>query len=224
MNKKILIVDDDRDYAAILSKYLLTNGFHTSILFHGNDVCEVLSHTEYDCIILDIYLDDCISFDLCKEIRKISKAPIIFISNFSSDKERIQSFLSGGVDYLSKPFPLEELKLRIARRLNLLGLDDTSFVIDEETFILKVNNQVVDLTSTEFEILVFLFHNENKVYSQMEIYGKVWNQQGLDSTHTVQVHISSLRKKLDEYSPNHHYIQTVWGRGYKFVKNKDDHI
>ena len=222
MNKKILIIDDDKDYASIISNYLLANGYHTSILFRGSDVCEVLKHTSYDCIILDIYLENGASFDLCKEISKFSKAPVIFISNFSGDYERIQSFLSGGVDYLAKPFPLEELKLRIDARMASQTEENTAFNMDEDAYVLKIEGKVVDLTYTEFEILKFLVYNKNKVFTQMEIYSNVWKQDGLDTTHTVQVHISTLRKKLDEKSFNHHYIQTVWGKGYKFINGENN--
>lgn len=220
----ILMIDDDIQYMNMIREDLMKKGF---IVYCANSFKTALPYMKksIDCIILDIKLqDDEDGYEICQKIKREINIPIIFLSNYAQDDHRIQGFLSGADDFLGKPCNLEELRIRILKRIHptvKLKREDQvhsgKLFIDAMRHKAYYNDELILLTDAEFNILYFLATHEHTVFSQYEIYDHLWKEPVISSAHTVQVHISSARKKLNKICPYHEYIQTVWGKGYQFI-------
>ena len=211
---KILIIDDDKDVLIAAEQYLQKNNEDVFTATGGSKGLRVLKQETIDCIVLDVLLKGESGFDLCRKIR-----------SFSSEDLK-NGFLMGADDYITKPFSLEELYLRIQARIRqyyqipsrqkILNFFPLRINLDART--IQIQDNRVPLTMSEFDILVLLAQTPEHVYTISEIYQRVWKMPDMNSTHTVQVHIANLRKKLEEAWGDHMFIQTVWGKGYKFVE------
>ena len=200
---KILIIDDDKDVLFAAEQYLQKNNEDVFTATGGSQGLRVLKQETIDCIVLDVLLKGESGFDLCRKIRSFSSVPIVFLTNLSSQEDLKNGFLMGADDYITKPFSLEELYLRIQARIRqyyqipsrqkILNFFPLRINLDART--IQIQDNRVPLTMSEFDILP-----------------------DMNSTHTVQVHIANLRKKLEEAWGDHMFIQTVWGKGYKFVE------
>lgn len=225
MQNDILMIDDDQDLIEIVEMYLVDKGFYFRKIYRGRFLDEEMEKKIPDLIILDIELPDRDGFDLCQQIRRYDEnLPIIFLTNHHEENNRIQAFELGGDDFLSKPFSLEELRLRIITRLKDKHLlkQQTKFkfgnlILDISNETLSVLDQTIELTTTEMDIFRLLAAHPNVIYSEKEIYSQIWEEDYNKDTRMVNVHISNLRKKIDQISPAHKYIQTVWGKGYKYI-------
>lgn len=221
----LLVVDDDVDILNINQIYFSNIGFNVYTAETAKSAMKIVDNIVLDCIILDISLPDLDGYKICNAIKEKVNIPIIFLSNYEREEERVQGFLSGGDDYITKPYSLKELELRIYARMRQYK-DITSIpnVLKFSSLVINVNSRKVtfdkksiDLTTMEFEILLFLAENKEQVFSKIEIYNQVWKMPDVGDQHTVQVHIAQMRKKINSLSREHQYIQTVWGKGYRFV-------
>lgn len=227
---KILVVDDEKSINKLVSSYLLNNQFEPLSAYDGKTALDIVREENPDLIILDIMLPDIEGTSLCLEIRKITEAPIIFLSCKTQEIDKIIALSAGGDDYMTKPFMPGELIARIKahlRRRNHLTLNPAALQehvytfdnlkIDFDTYELFIDNEEVSLTTIEFEILKMLIENPRKVFSAKQIFEKVWKTQCMDSdTKTVMVYISNLRKKIEPNPESPKFIITVRGVGYKF--------
>lgn len=223
---KILIIDDDKDVLFAAEQYLQKNNEDVFTATGGSQGLRVLKQETIDCIVLDVLLKGESGFDLCRKIRSFSSVPIVFLTNLSSQEDLKNGFLMGADDYITKPFSLEELYLRIQARIRqyyqipsrqkILNFFPLRINLDART--IQIQDNRVPLTMSEFDILVLLAQTPEHVYTISEIYQRVWKMPDMNSTNTVQVHIANLRKKLEEAWADHMFIQTVWGKGYKFVE------
>ncbi|MFR7592672.1 MAG: response regulator transcription factor [Longibaculum sp.] len=225
MQNDILMIDDDSDLNEIVGMYLENNGMIFRSIHKGCLLKEELDKKVPDLIILDIELPDIDGFELCQIIQeKDENLPIIFLTNHHEEENRIRAFRLGGSDFVGKPFSLEELRLRIVARLKdkqnfkqLTCLKFGNMRLNLQTEELIYERQSISLTSTEMNIFHLLASHPDKIYSEREIYENVWNDQYVQDTRMVNVHISNLRKKIQKIDSKHKYIQTVWGKGYKYV-------
>lgn len=206
---KILVIDDEKAINKLVSSYLVNNQFEPLSAYDGKSGLKLIREESPDLIILDIMLPDIEGTSLCLEIRKISEAPIIFLSCKTQEIDKIIALSAGGDDYMTKPFMPGELIARIKahlRRRNNLTSDPADLQehvytfddlrIDFDTYELFIGDEEVNLTTIEFEILKTLIENPRKVFSAKQIFEKVWKAQCMDSdTKTVMVYISNLRKK-----------------------------
>ena len=221
---KILIVDDEQDIAELISDVLKDEGYETVIKNDGTSAIEEINNNaDYDLILLDIMMPKVSGTDTCKEIRGKVSCPIIFVTAKTETLDKVLGFEVGADDYITKPFEIEELVARVKahlRRESRKNTTDSNILkiggieINKDNYEVKKNNELVTLSTKEFELLSYLMSNAGTVLSKEQIYNSVWKTEYGDIG-TVAVNIKSLRKKLD---PEEKYIITIWGLGYKFVK------
>ncbi len=223
----ILIVDDDPEIREIVHILLYRKGF---IVREAPDADRALIMLKepVDLIILDIMMPGRSGLELCTEIRKAATTPILFLSAKTQDRDKAESFLRGGDDYLVKPFSSIELVSRVhalLRRCLIYQKKPDTVVknviktrelhVDFDTGAVFLRGQKIILTSIEYQVLQLLLQNRKKIFSAREIYEHVWQEPFLPlSNNTVMVHIKNLRKKLEEDLGHPQYIRTAWGKGY----------
>ena len=219
----ILIVDDEKDIAELISDVLKDEGYNTTIKNNGLDAIEEIKHNLYDLVLLDIMMPGLSGTETCNKIRNITSCPIIFVTAKNQLLDKLVGFEIGADDYITKPFAIEELVARVKahlRRENRYNQSPSTIIeigeikIDKESYEVYKNNQHIALSTKEFELLWYLMVNAGKVLSKEQIYNNVWQTEYGDIG-TVAVNIKSLRKKID---PDEKYIITIWGLGYKFVR------
>lgn len=220
MNKRVLLIEDDKDMQKLIVEYLKEYDFDCVAFDQPKDVLEHFKiDNNYSIIILDLMLPEMDGFDLFKKLKQIKDIPIVISSARGDIGNKIYGFELGADDYLAKPYEPRELVLRIEHILKKdfnKTINIGSFIIDKENRTVLVDNYPVDLTKIEFEIFLFLVENQNKISSREQIL----NASSLDintKNRTIDMHISNIRFKIGDDSKNPKYIKSVWGIGYKFV-------
>lgn len=226
--EKILIIDDDIDIAELESYLLKKEGFETVICNNGEDALEKINDEKYDLILMDIMMPGISGIELCAKIREKVDCSIIFVTAKANLVDKMVGFEVGADDYVTKPFENQELVSRIKAHLrkdkrnkkqgssNIIKIGEIE--LNKESFEVKKNGKVVDLSTREFELLRYLMENKGIVLSKAQIFDSVWGS-NYGEISTVAVHIKNLRDKLDN---DEKYIITVWGYGYKFVRYTDE--
>ena len=224
---KILLIEDEPDLRKSIKQYLHQEGYVVESAADFIKAEEKVNEYEYDCILVDITLPKGSGLDIIKQLKKNnSKAGIIIISARNSSDDKIEGLDIGADDYLAKPFNLAELNSRIKaliRRRNFDG--NQSIIVNEITIIpeeriVKVNNDLVNLTAKEYDLLLFFISNKNRVVSKNSIAEHLWGDDSdqMDSHDFIYVHLRNLRKKLAEKGCVD-YVQTIYGIGYNFKVN-----
>lgn len=220
MNKRVLLIEDDKDMQKLIVEYLKEYDFDCVAFDQPKDVLEHFKiDNNYSIIILDLMLPEMDGFDLFKKLKQIKDVPIVISSARGDIGNKIHGFELGADDYLAKPYEPRELVLRIEHILKKYfnkTINIGNFIIDKENRTVLVDNYPVDLTKIEFEIFLFLVENQNKISSREQIL----NASSLDintKNRTIDMHISNIRFKIGDDSKNPKYIKSVWGIGYKFV-------
>ncbi|MDN5125463.1 response regulator transcription factor [Aliarcobacter butzleri] len=220
MNKRVLLIEDDKDMQKLIVEYLKEYDFDCVAFDQPKDVLEHFKiDNNYSIIILDLMLPEMDGFDLFKKLKQIKDIPIVISSARGDIGNKIYGFELGADDYLAKPYEPRELVLRIKHILKKdfnKTINIGNFIIDKENRTVLVDNYPVDLTKIEFEIFLFLVENQNKISSREQIL----NASSLDintKNRTIDMHISNIRFKIGDDSKNPKYIKSVWGIGYKFV-------
>ena len=228
MEQNILLVEDDREIARIIKDTLTKEGYYVTWATTGMEGLEDFQAGNYDLVLVDWMMPEMDGLKLTEHIRLQSDVPIIMISARNEDADKVEG-LQGADDYLAKPFSLEELKARVKSHLRRWQRYNKQQVEEEVTQFnhgLKIDwkrEQVflqhteLNLTQKEFALLKLLAQHPLELFSKEALYQHVWQQLELDDTHTVTVHIKALREKLQDPVKNPHFIQTVWGKGYRFV-------
>ena len=225
---KILVVDDNPEIREVVNILLSNEGYEIEEACDGLEALEKINHK--DLIILDIMMPDMDGYEVCKRIRDISNAPILFLTAKTMEGDKTLGFSCGGDDYLAKPFSYAELLSRVKALLrrytiykgkeiekNSSVLEAYQLKVNVDTQQVLLNEDQLALTDLEYRILVLLMANPRKVFSNQELYESVWQEPYLyTANNTIMVHIRNLRKKLDVNPQNPLYIKTVWGKGYRF--------
>jgi len=221
---RILIIEDDPEIAALERDYLQMAGFETDIASSGSAGLSAASSA--DLVILDIMLPGMDGFSVLKKLRETNDIPVILLSALGEDIDKIRGLGLGADDYIQKPFSPGELVARVrahlsrferltakakSPRLAVRGLE-----IDREDRRVHVHGKERNLTPKEFDILLFLMENPNRVYSKDELFERVWGLEALGDGDTVVVHVRRLREKIEPEPQNPQYVETVWGAGYRF--------
>ncbi|MEG0021953.1 MAG: response regulator transcription factor [Bacilli bacterium] len=219
----ILIVDDEVDIADLISDALQDEGFKTMTANNGYDALKLIDNN-FDLILLDIMMPGMTGTELCNKIREKVTCPIILVSAKSGTVDKLLGFEIGADDYITKPFDIYELIARVKAHLRREDrskeIVSTSRIIIGEIDVCKdsydvyKNNIKCNISTREFEVLWYLVSNAGLVLTKEQIFSSVWGSDYGDIG-TVAVHIKSLRTKIDLEEK---YIKTVWGVGYKFVK------
>lgn len=219
---KILIVDDEKDIAELISDVLVDEGFETIIKNDGETALKELENNSFDLILLDIMMPKISGTEVCSKIRSTTNTPIIFVTAKNSLIDKVVGFEYGADDYITKPFQIEELVARVKAHIRRDNRDSLTnkvieigdIKINTETMEAYKNNNLVELSTREFELLSYLMYNAGIVLTKETIYENVWKSSYGDIG-TVAVNIKSLRNKIDKEEK---YIKTIWGIGYKFIK------
>ncbi len=221
--KKILIADDNKSIADLLSKYIINEGFQVLVASDGEEALLLFEKYKPDCILLDVMMPKLDGFSVCREIRLKSNVPIIMITARGEDFDRIMGLDIGADDYVVKPFSLREVMSRIHaifRRMNFNEVASKVIVlpslkIDAMDYTVRVQNNLVNLTKKEFELLITLAGHPNQVFTRDLLLEKCWGYDYLGDSRTVDAHIKRLRTKIDKYEHPEWAIKTIWGVGYK---------
>ena len=224
MVNKILLVDDEIEITEINKRYLEQGGYDVDIANDGKEALEKYKKNKYSLIITDIMMPNMDGYDLISEVQYLdAEQPFLFITAKTTEPDKIYALSMGADDYIVKPFSPRELVLRvrnILRRIEKNSTDSISILGDLEinynSRIARVNGKQLDLTVKSFELLWLLANNPERVFSKTELYEKVWQEDFVDDTNTLNVHIHALRQDLAKYSTEKTpTIKTVWGLGYK---------
>ncbi len=221
---KVLVVEDSREIASSVHDFLAREGYICELAYSFDDAQEKLSLFSYDCILLDIMLPDGNGLGLLQFIRSEKiQSGILIVSAKDAMDDKILGLEGGADDYITKPFHLPELHARLRavyRRKQLAGSNIISFneiTLDTDTLEAKVNNILLDITRKEFDLLLYLIVNKNRVLSRQSIATHLWGDytDNLANFDFVYQHIKNLRKKISAAN-GADYIDTVYGLGYKF--------
>ena len=236
MAQKILLIEDEEGIVHLLNLYLKDAGYSVLVARDGADGLALHAREQPDLVILDIMLPALDGFEVCRRIRTWSKTPILMLTARSDEDDRINGLELGADDYLVKPFSPRELVSRVRAILRRVGaasevveakeavqkpVDTKSLLrfpgltVDILARRVEVNNREVALTPTEFDLLALMAQSPERVFTREMLMNKVWGYDYLGDGHTIDVHISSLRKKIEQ-NPDQRYIKTVWRVGYRF--------
>lgn len=219
-SRQILIVEDEDKLASVVSDYLQAAGARTHRLAEGLSVIGWVREHEPAAILLDVMLPGCDGFTLCRQIRKISRAPIIIITARAAEVDRLTGFDLGADDYVCKPFSPKELVARthavLRRARNDEAGAEVGILLDKRTQRASANGHHVQLTVLEFELLTVLMAAPGRIFSRDEIMDRVYRDFRVVNDRTIDSHIKKLRRKLDTLQLRAQPLRAVYGAGYKY--------
>ena len=231
--RKVLIVEDNRDIAHLLQMHLRDIDCEADIAYDGAAGLETYQSKAYDLVVLDLMLPGIDGLSLCKQLRAgPDYVPILMLTAKSTEVDRVVGLELGADDYVTKPFSIPELLARIKalfRRVEALGRRDTSddaspllncgdLSIDTIKRRVEVAGNDLNLTAKEFELLLHFARNPGRVFTRAQLLDAVWGYTHAGYEHTVNSHINRLRAKIERDPTRPHYVLTVWGVGYKFAE------
>lgn len=221
---KILIVDDDTNIADLISMYLNKEGYETREVYSGRKALDLFSIFAPNMVLLDIMLPEMDGYEVCREIRRISKVPIIMLTAKGETFDKVLGLELGADDYIVKPFEPKELLARVKAVLRRYEPKESTAIskqvvfpnisINFSTYTVVYHENTLELPPKEFELLYFLASHPNQVFTREQLLDKIWGYEFIGDTRTVDVHIKRLREKMP-YEDNWS-LKTVWGVGYKF--------
>lgn len=219
---RILLVDDEPADRILWADILRCHGCMVHLAENGEEALKLAANETYDCILLDVRIPGEDGFSVCGKLRGLTHAPVIFLSCVTEPDRQVEGFSAGAVDYITKDTPAELFWTKVETRIKLAASDRTQFrfgplLLDLAGRKVLVNGEELFLTPIEFDILWQLSEHLDHVFSPEEIFGMVWAGQPWDGGKLVQTHMSRLRRKLEKAWGEHHFIESVWGQGYRFV-------
>jgi len=232
-NRKILVVDDDKKIVDLVRLYLERDGHRVLVAYDGLEALELARHSHPDLIVLDLLLPQVDGLDVCRILRAESQVPIVMLTARTTEEDKLIGLELGADDYVTKPFSPRELAARVRAVLRRADQESAreptemrfgDLVIDRRCHQVRVRDQVVDLTPTEFSLLEVLAGEPGRAFSRLDLLDRVFGYEFEGFERTVDVHVKNLRKKLALSAANRiepdprqpAYIQTVYGVGYRF--------
>lgn len=232
--RRVLIVEDDRDISMVEEAYLEAAGFRTVIIDNGAEVSALLEKESFDLILLDLMLPGKSGYEVCREIRDRVDIPILMVTARTESVDKIRGLGLGADDYIAKPFDPAELVARVTanirqyeRMLQKLPGQKTEEPEEIRVADLRIlpdgwkvykGEREIRFPNREFELLKFLAMNPNIVFSKEQLFEKIWGYDYVGDSATVMVHINRIREKIEDDSKNPEILETVWGAGYRFNK------
>lgn len=222
--KNVLIVDDEKTITDVVEIYLINAGYNVFKAHNGKEALNTLNLEYIDLIILDLMLPDMSGEEICRTIKSKSTIPIIMLTAKVEEENILEGFSLGADDYVVKPFSVKQLVARVTAILkrtqvqtpSIMSFNNGDLIINSDNYEVKKNNEIINLTPSEFKILSILSQNRKKVFTRDELLDKVMG----DDCHTfdriIDSHIKNLRSKIENDSKKPEYIITVYGIGYKF--------
>jgi two-component system response regulator VicR len=229
--KRVLIIEDEKSISDIVRFNLSKEGFETDTAYDGGEGLELALKTDPDLILLDVMLPTMDGFEICRKIREKSNVPIIMLTCREEEVNKVLGLELGADDYITKPFGLRELVARVKANIRRSGMTDVvgadpanvkefgSIAIDTNRYEARKNEQPLDLTLREFELLKYLAEREDKVYSREQLLEDVWGYEYYGDIRTVDVTVRRLREKLEDNSSDPKYVLTKRGVGYYFHRS-----
>lgn len=220
-NARVMIVEDEPKLAALLADYLKAAGFATTHVDNGNAVVDAVRREAPDLILLDLMLPGRDGIEICRELRGFSDVPIVMVTARVEEIDRLLGLQIGADDYVCKPFSPREVVARVQAILRRAGgrKADTqggALVIDEARHEASWRGRPLDLTPVEFRLLKTLYANKGRAFSREQLMNHVYEDYRVVTDRTVDTHVKNLRRKLDQVSPEHEMIRSIYGVGYKF--------
>lgn len=227
MAKKVLVVDDEKLIVKGIRFSLLQDDMEVDCAYDGEEALNLAKSNAYDMILLDVMLPKMDGFEVCQAIREFSDVPIIMLTAKGDDMDKILGLEYGADDYITKPFNILEVKARIKA---IMRRTSPAKVVKEQTSVIEkgdikldcdsrrlfINDEEINLTAREFELLEILVKNENKVYSRERLLNLVWGKDYPGDVRTVDVHVRRLREKIETNPSEPKYVHTKWGVGYYY--------
>lgn len=229
--KKILIIEDDQSISELQKDYLEVAGFEVEVCSNGLEGLEVLRQKNYDLLILDIMLPGMDGLEILRKIKDEKDIPVLLVSAKKEEIDKIKGLSLGADDYITKPFSPGEMVARVKanivnyERLRLKFRDDLKgsnnliirgLKVEKDARRVFIQEQEVNLAQKEFDLLMYLAQNPNRVFGREELFERVWGLEALGDSATITVHIARIREKIEIEPSNPQYIETVWGAGYRF--------
>ncbi len=231
MNKKILVVDDDKNICELLSLYLKKENYQVVFAYDGSEAVTKAKEEKPNLIVLDVMMPVINGWEACKLIRQFTDVPIIMLTALDTLENKVQGLNIGADDYIVKPFEPVEVVARINAHMrrqesnsndkngettNNQEIEVDNLSVNMDKYEVKLNGKIVtDLKPKEIQLLYFFMLNKNQVFTREQLLDKVWGYEYFGGTRTVDVHIKSVREKLSS-NKNKWEIKTIWNVGYKF--------
>ena len=227
MAKKVLVVDDEKLIVKGIRFSLLQDGMEVDCAYDGEEALNMAKANSYDMILLDVMLPKMDGFEVWQAIREFSDVPIVMLTAKGDDMDKILGLEYGADDYITKPFNILEVKARIkaimrrtsperAPQVQSSVIEKGDIKLDCDSRRLFINDNEINLTAREFELLEILIKNENKVYSRESLLKIVWGEDYPGDVRTVDVHVRRLREKIEANPSEPKYVHTKWGVGYYY--------
>jgi len=224
--KKVLVIDDEEHLTSLVKAYLVKDGYQVSIANNGREGLTIFHRVRPDLIILDIMMPEMDGYEFIRTLRNESDLPVIFLTAKVDEQERVLGLELGADDYLVKPFYPRELisRVRAVLRREAKNCDHSQryqasgIVMDCSTHMVTVNDDYIDLTPSEFEILKILIASPGKVFTRLDLLDVAQGTRFDGYERTIDLHIKNLRAKLGKERGKFSYIETVYGVGYRFTR------
>lgn len=220
MNNKILVVDDESRIRKIIRDFLVREGYVVCEAEDGEAALDIFcSNNDIDIIIMDVMMPKMDGWQLCKEVRKLSKVPILMLTAKSEEQDELKGFELGVDEYISKPFSPKILTARVNALLRRTTgdseeiLDIAGITVNKIAHTVTIDGKEIDLSFKEFELLTYFMENRGIALSREKILNNVWNYDYYGDARTIDTHVKKLRSKMGEKGK---FISTIWGMGYKF--------
>ena len=232
MNKKILVVDDEKPISDIIKFNLIKEGYDIETAYDGEEALKKVYQFQPDLVLLDVMLPKLDGFQVCRRIRESFNMPIIMLTAKEEEVDKVLGFELGADDYITKPFGMRELIARVKaniRRLSLVDVDGNTngnnviyagkLIIDLDRYEVTKEDRTIELTLREFELLKFLATQANQIFTREQLLKDVWGYEYFGDIRTVDVTVRRLREKVEEDSSEPTYIMTKRGVGYYFKRS-----
>jgi len=220
MSGKLLIVEDEKKLAELLSDYLRQAGFEPFCLADGTEVVPWVREQLPDLILLDLMLPGRDGMEVCKEIRTFSSVPVIMVTARIEEIDRLLGLELGADDYICKPFSPREVVARVRAVLRRTGdgqtLRTSGLVLDESRYQATLHGHELELTAVEFKLLHLLLSHPGRIYSRSQLMDKIYPDERIVSDRTIDSHVKKLRRKINAVAPDEELIHSLYGVGYKF--------
>ncbi|MDD7793311.1 response regulator transcription factor [Clostridium sp. 'White wine YQ'] len=232
-NFKILVVDDEQNILDVVKAYLQRENFEVITAMDGEEALNLFNKETFHLIILDLMLPKITGEEVCNKIRATSNVPIIMLTAKVDEDERIEGISIGADDYITKPFSVRELVVRVRALLrrsyrddlpmaDILTFDNGDLEIDIKKMLVRKQGQPVTLTTNEFKILLTLLSNPNQIFSREQLVEKAFGVDYEGYDRTIDTYIKNIRQKIELNQKDPRYIITVYGMGYKFSPNSSE--
>ena len=225
MAKNILVVDDEKRILSLLEAYLEQQGFQVTTATNGKEAIYIARQEKPDLIVLDIMMPEMDGFEFMRQHRKERETPIILLTAKVEEDEKVIGLELGADDYVTKPFSPRELTSRIRAVLRRTGqtppeaevLRLGGITLDRDSHLVKLDEAIVDLTPSEFDLLAALMSRPGRTFTRLELLDQIQDTAFVGYARTIDVHIKNLRAKIEDNPRQPRYIETVYGVGYRFT-------